>query len=71
MGMLLGVTGGVLWVFSAYSIWTGLNMETGFEGTANLQLMHVQSILIDLGIGGVITGAILIAAASIIQAPPK
>jgi uncharacterized membrane protein len=45
-------------IVAAYFLFSGFTLETTFEGQANLQLMHIQSLNFMTGIGAAIISAI-------------
>ena len=62
---------------SAWFCYAGFQIETaiatpeapaGFEGVANLQMMHFQQINFEIGIGAAIVAAILLAAGGLADA---
>lgn len=65
------------WALAGFLLWTGLSMDVTVEGVeigeriANNHAMHQQAILVQLGIGAGIAGAVFLAAFMIICAMPQ
>jgi hypothetical protein len=55
-------------IAAAYFLWSGFSLDTSIDGTANLQLMHIQAMNFATGIGAAIVSAILAIGASIVGA---
>jgi hypothetical protein len=84
MVALLALTGIGFSVLGAYQILAALGMDivvptgeaaadqlpAGMNGIANLSLMHVQELRIELGIGAAIIAAILLVGAAIVSRLP-
>ena len=76
MQYVLATLGALFWTAAFLLIKAGLELEIvvaveaspfleGFDGVANLQLMHVQAQHLTLGVGAAICGSIFICAALI------
>lgn len=55
-------------IVSAYFLYSGFTLDTAIDGTANLQLMHIQSMNFATGIGAAIIAAILAVGSAIVGA---
>lgn len=80
MHIVIGIIGLALWGVCFHYLRTGLAMETsiaseyappGFESVANLQLMHTQELMVQIGLGAGVAGTILVATSLIIWAMPR
>lgn len=79
MVRLLSSIGGVFAVIAGLLLFGGFRMETtvqgpdtpaGFQGVANLQLMHIQSVNFQIAIGSAIIAALFFCAAAITSRLP-
>lgn len=64
----LGFTAALFAIASAYFLYSGFTLETAIDGTANLQLMHIQSMNFATGIGAGIISAVLAVGGAIVGA---
>jgi hypothetical protein len=62
----LAMTSALFAFVAAYFLWSGFTLVTDFDGTANLQLMHIQSLNFATGIGSAIVSAILAVGSAIV-----
>jgi uncharacterized membrane protein YfcA len=72
----LGILSALFAIVCVYFLWSGFSLETTIDDTANLQLMHSQSLNFATGIGAGIISAILAIGAAIVgainpEAPPE
>ena len=77
MAQTLAAFGTVFVIVAGYFIWIALGIETtvvsagvpeGFDGVANLQLMHIQGLNLQIGLGAGVVAAILFVGAAIVDA---
>ena len=77
MSQSLTAFGTIFSLVSAYFLYVAFGIETtvvqpgavqGFDGVANLQLMHLQSLNLEIGIGAAIVAAIFFVGAAIVGA---
>jgi hypothetical protein len=73
----LNLASAIFAVIAAYFLYSGFSLETtvasagtpvGFDGVANLQLMHIQSLNFATGIGAAVVSAVLLIGAAIVGA---
>jgi hypothetical protein len=62
----LAFSGVVFAIIATYFLFSGITLETTIGDTANLQLMHIQSMNIATGIGSAIISSILTVGAAIV-----
>lgn len=77
MAQVLAAFGAIFGVIGGYFIWIACTMETtvtggaapaGFDGIANLQLMHIQAMNLHIGLGSAAVAAIFIIGGAIVSA---
>ena len=77
MGTILSSIGAIFSLVAGYFIWIAVGMETttvvaqapaGFDGVANLQMMHLQAMNLQIGLSAAIIAAIFFVGAGITAA---
>lgn len=80
MHVVIGVAGLALWGVAAYFLRAGLSISVavalpdapeGFDGVANLQLMHIQALDVHIGLAAGLAGTIMICTALIMWCIPS
>lgn len=62
----LATTSAIFAIAAAYFLWSGFTLATDIDGTANLQLMHIQSMNFATGIGAAVVSAVLAVGSAIV-----
>lgn len=62
----LAFSGVIFAIIATYFLYSGFTLETTIGDTANLQLMHIQSLNFATGIGAAIISAILAVGSAIV-----
>lgn len=65
MGQRLAAIAFVFTLVAGYFLYVGVTLDTSIEGTANLQLMHVQAMNIGIGVGAAIIASIFAVGAAL------
>jgi hypothetical protein len=80
MHVIVGLAGLALWGVAAYFLRVGLSISVavasphappGFDGVANLQLMHIQALDVHIGLAAGLAGTIMICTALIMWRIPS